>query len=380
MKYYFLIFVLILISCNSEKKEIVEKDVSENEEKDTMLILKPDVSSVWNELDNIDSPAFYKDAANSFIIATAKESDELVVYDAETAKEIRRVGGSGAELGQFERPNGIWVYANLCFVVERDNHRVQVLSLPDFKSLGFIGQDKLIKPYGLTVFRKDGRYNLYVTDNYEFVEDSIPADSLLGKRVLHYSFEFAENIKNLKFEKYIGDTQGEGVLKVVESIYADPVNDNLLICEEFEGEGNTCIKLYDLNGKFKKVIGKGLFKSQAEGLALIKCGKDGYWVSTDQSYNSNIFHFFDRKTFDLEASFQSENLSNTDGIWITQQSFGVNSKGAFIAVNNDGGIGYWNLGPLLFKLDLNCNNSNSENGEDEAIEVVGDINRIMIGM
>ncbi len=85
----------------------------------------------------------------------------------------------------------------------------------------------------------------------------------------------------MKFEKYIGDTQGEGVLKVVESIYADPVNDNLLICEEFEGEGNTCIKLYDLNGKFKKVIGKGLFKSQAEGLALIKCGKDGYWVSTD---------------------------------------------------------------------------------------------------
>lgn len=380
MKFYFLFFVLILISCNSEKKETETKVDDNVEVKDTMQIIKPDVLSVWNELDNIDSPAFYKDDANSFIIATAKESDELVVYDAETAKEIKRVGVSGTGLGQFERPNGIWVYANLCFVVERDNHRVQVLTLPDFKPLTFIGQEKLIKPYGLTVFSKDKRMHLYVTDNYEFVEDSIPADSLLGKRVLHYSFEYAENIKNVKFEKYIGDTQGEGVLKVVESIYADPVNDNLLICEEYEGEGNTCIKLYDLNGKFKKVIGKGLFKSQAEGLALIKCGKDGYWVSTDQSYNSNIFHFFDRKTFDLEASFQSENLSNTDGIWITQKSFGVNSKGAFIAVNNDGGIGYWNLGPLLFKLDLNCNNSNSESGEDEAIEAVGDINRIMIGM
>lgn len=357
MKIALITLVFILISCNSDKletKQETEKEVAE--EKQEMLKIKPDLLSPWIEEDNIDSPAFYQgDNDENWVIATAKSTDALVVYDALTGKEIKRIGSEGTELGKLDRPNGIWVHGNYCLVVERNNHRVQIFTLPEFKSLGFIGEDKLMKPYGLTVFQSDKKHHIYITDNYEYEEDKIPADSLLDKRVLHYTFELAgEELSNINFEKYIGETSGEGVLKIVESIYADPKNNYLLICEELEGEGNTCIKLYDLAGNFKQNIGLGLFKSQAEGLALIECGDGGYWISTDQSYDANIFHFLDRNTFELKASFKSENLSNTDGIWLTQSSFSENTMGAFIAVNNDGGIGLWNLENLLSKLEIEC--------------------------
>lgn len=381
MKYVSIIIAsFILLSCNKGDK-VIDKEISTDSTSNVMLKSKPDILSNWNEVDNIDSPAFFKDKSGSYVIATAKATDQLVVYNAIDGKVVKRVGGTGSNLGQFKRPNGIWVYGNLCFVVERDNHRVQVLSLPNFEPLTTFGDDKLKTPYGLTVARLNGKFNIYITDNYEFIEDQIPADSLLDKRVLHYTFNVEKGkITNINFEKYIGETNGEGVLRVVESIYADPVNDNLLICEEFEGEGNTCVKVYDLNGKFKKTIGLGLFKSQAEGLALLRCGKNGYWISTDQSTSSNIFHFFDRKTFEHVNSFESTNLSNTDGIWLTQESFDIYSQGAFIAVNNDGGIGIWNLGPLLFQLNIKCENSNPDEADENTADAVRVINQIMLGL
>jgi 3-phytase len=358
MKYLFITIAIFLISCGAEKnnKKAEETKVETKEESSEMFKIKPDVKSPWDEKDNIDSPAFYQtQEGENWIIATAKSTDKLFVYNAENGEVIKTVSGEGTELGKMDRPNGIWVHNDLCLVVERNNHRVQVFKLPEFEPLGFIGEDKLMKPYGLTVFEKDNKHHIYITDNYEYEEDVIPADSLLDKRVLHYSFNIEDGkLMDVNFEKYIGETTGDGVLKVVESIYADPKNDNLLICEELEGEGKTCIKLYDLEGNFKENIGLGLFKSQAEGLALVECSDGGYWISTDQSYDANIFHFLDRNTFELKASFQSDGLSNTDGIWLTQKSFGEFSKGQFIAVNNDGGVGAWDLEKIMTKLNLQC--------------------------
>jgi 3-phytase len=374
-----LLFVFFLFSCGGDKKPV--QKVNTDEDKNELIKLKPDILSNWNEDDNIDSPAFYKDKSGAYVVATAKSTHQLVVYNAKNGKEVRRIGNLGSELGQFNRPNGVWIYGELCFVVERDNKRIQVLRLPDFEPMLSIGEDRLSKPYGLTVFRKDGKFHLYVTDNYEYEEDVIPADSLLDKRVLHYTFAYNnKDILDLEFVKYIGAKEGEGVLKVVESIYADPVNNNLLIAEELEGKGNTCIKVYDLEGNFKKTVGLNLFESQAEGLALIRCGQKGYWISTDQSYDKNIFHFFDRTSFELIGSFESENLSNTDGIWITQESFDVFSQGAFIAVNNDGGIGVWNLGPLLFQLGISCDNSIPDEADENTANAVRIINKLLLSL
>lgn len=85
------------------------------------------------------------------MLATSKESHSLNVFDAVNGMMIRRVGGLGRELGQFNRPNGVWVVDSYGFVVERDNRRVQVLSLPDLVGLATFGEAELRKPYGLWI-------------------------------------------------------------------------------------------------------------------------------------------------------------------------------------------------------------------------------------
>jgi NHL repeat. len=87
--------------------------------------------------DNIDSPASWQAADGSlWLIATAKATDKLVVYDGQTGAHLRDVGTAGAGPGQFDRPNGIAVIDDLVLVVERDNRRVQVMTLPDFTPIG----------------------------------------------------------------------------------------------------------------------------------------------------------------------------------------------------------------------------------------------------
>src|SRR5690606_17347306 len=81
-----------------------------------------------NESDNVDSVAvWHSRTGDHWLLATAKATDVLLVYDAVNGAPLRRVGGSGSGLGEFRRPNGVTVMQDLAFIVERDNARVQVL-------------------------------------------------------------------------------------------------------------------------------------------------------------------------------------------------------------------------------------------------------------
>lgn len=291
-----------------------------------------------NEADNIDSPAvWHAPDGRHRLITTAKEGHSLLVYDASTGEYIRRIGQLGHQPGEFNRPNGILVIDDLVFVVERDNQRVQILRLPNFDSLGFLGDD-LRKPYGIWGHRIDQTYHVYVTDNYESENDQIPPDAELGDRVHYYTMGLIEEKPEWTLMRAFGDTSGEGVLRVVESIYGDPANGKLLIAEE--DERNTCVKVYDFDGAFTgTIIGKGLLKGQAEGIALYETSDtDGYWVLTDQSHTANYFLLFDRATFEYVGAFFSPNTTNTDGICLTQHRMPNFQAGAFYAVHNDGNV------------------------------------------
>lgn len=361
-----LIAVMPVVSCgvkNSDKEATVADSTQvASEEIIKDILIEEDIVSPWNESLNVDSPAFWTDGEQNLVIATMKEGHGLIVYEAETGEEIRRISEPGNKHGNFERPNGIWVIDDYCFVVERDNRRVQVLKLPSLKTIGTFAEEKLIKPYGISIYEGQSGYEVYITDNYENEledeidstdEDEIPADSLLGKRVLHYKVMITENGMAAKFERYIGETNGEGIIKVAESIYADPENNNLLIAEEFEPE--TCVKVYNLEtGKYSGTqIGKGRFQYQAEGIALYDKGNgEGYWFLTDQEEGDNTFFIHDRKTFEFLGSFKSKTTQNTDGVWLTRHSFGKFDNGIFIPVHNDGGIGIFDLNRLFEKLNL----------------------------
>ncbi len=358
MKYYhsfLMLIILTFLSCAEEKPEPA-KESKTCWGKDSLYIIKETYLTKWDDTENIDSPAFWqsKDKSKNWLIATAKEGHCLAVYNAENGERLKTIGKEGDSEGEFSRPNGIWVIDDMAFVVERDNNRIQVLSLPDFKTVLMFGQDKLINAYGLTVFKENDYYRLWVTDNYETKNEEIPPDSLLNKRVLEYKISNKGGNLNAEFIKYIGDTTEKGALRIVESIYADPENNLLMIAEE--DERNTHIKVYDLDGNFiGKTIGEGDFKYQAEGIALYKKeGGKGFWIFTDQADNHNTFRIYSRRDFKYLCRFQPEETTNTDGVWLTQTSFPGFEEGAFFAVNNDGGVGAFSWKALSDTLCLKC--------------------------
>jgi len=188
--------------------------------------------------DNIDSPASWTTPEGQvWLIATAKATDKLVVYDGQTGAKLRDVGSLGTAPGQFDRPNGIAVVDDLVLIVERDSHRVQVLQLPDFSPLGVFGADDLRKPYGLWVNKQGNGYDVYVTDSYDAGEDAqgndvLPPLAELDKRVRRYALTVQGGKAQAALTASIGDTTEAGALRVVESIWGDPANDRLLIAEE----------------------------------------------------------------------------------------------------------------------------------------------------
>ena len=323
---------------------------------DTAVV--PTLAEAWmtprDTLDNIDSPAVWHGPdGQHWVLSTAKYTDVLVVNDAATGEPIKRLGGSGTRRGQMERPNGIAVADDLAFVVERDNHRVQVFRLPGFTSLGTFGDRDLKLPYGIALYPDGpGRFVVYVTDNYEMPDETVPPDSMLGERVRRYAVTIRGDRVTAEPQGAFGDTAGPGVLKVVESIAVDVPNQRLLIAEELETASH--IKVYTLDGKFTgTILGQGLFPSQAEGIILYACGDTaGYWITTDQSLTVNTFHVFDRRSLEHVGSFRGDSTRNTDGIALTQRGFGPFPQGAVYAVHNDGNVAAFGWAQIAEALKL----------------------------
>ncbi|NZA26882.1 phytase [Luteimonas sp. SJ-92] len=295
--------------------------------------------------DNIDSPAAWRTPDGKvWTIATAKATDRLVVYDGESGATLRTVGASGDAPGEFRRPNGIAVIDDLAFVVERDNHRVQVLQLPSFAAVASFGAGDLVKPYGLWVHRTAEGYALYVTDAYMAGEDAdgediLPPLAALDRRVKRYDVARDGDALNATLAGAFGDTGEEGALRVVESIWGDAANDRLLIAEEDESYANE-LKVYDLAGNYAgRTLGRGLFAAQAEGIALRTCADGGgWWLTTEQGKGRTVFHLFDRRTLAHAGAVAGVSVANTDGIWLHQDASARFPHGALYAVHDDQGV------------------------------------------
>jgi 3-phytase len=309
--------------------------------------------------DNIDSPAAWTSPDGStWLIATAKATDQLVVYDGDTGRHLRAVGTRGDGPGQFRRPNGVFVIDDLLFVVERDNRRVQVMALPGFESLAAFGSSDLVKPYGLWVRPQDGGYELFVTDAYmagedDEGEDIAPPLAELDRRVKRFQVTgTGANLRGTLVNAF-GDTGPDGALRVVESIWGDAASGRLLIAEEDEAYANE-IKVYGLDGRWQgRVFGRDVFKAQAEGIALWQCQDgSGYWLTTEQGPGQTVFHLFDRASLDHVGAFTGAAVANTDGIWLHQAGTRAFPDGAFYAVHDDQGVVGFDWRAIAAALDL----------------------------
>ncbi len=306
-------------------------------------VVKEFFSTTRQPAEDIDSAAVWHGPDDRrLLLVTSKAGHSLNVFDAVNGMMLRRVGGRGVELGQFDRPNGVWVVDDYAFVVERDNRRVQVLSLPDLVGLATFGADELGKPYGLWVHpRGRGEYLVYVTDNYETADGATPPTAELGRRVRVYEVEAQGPLVEGEYVRSFGATSGAGVLHVVESIHGDPAHDRLLVADEDQDPARGLnLKVYDLAGNFTgRTVGDGLFRHQVEGIALYETGeRSGWWIVADQGKAENFFRLFDRETLEPAGVFRGERTLNTDGVWVTNRAMPRFPAGAFYAADADAAV------------------------------------------
>lgn len=290
----------------------------------------------------------------AWLIATAKAADQLVVFDADTGRHLRTVGGPGELPGQFRRPNGIAVWADLAFVVERDNHRVQVLGLPDLRPRGFIGADTLRVPYGLWLQETaPGELELLVTDS--FMTDAqagvLPPRAQMDQRVRRFKVQLDQDgsITGTDAGSF-GDTGEAGMLRLVESIGGDPAHDRLLIADEDRRVGST-LRDYTLAGRFR---GGSLpvFSADAEGVALWDCDMDsGWWIAVDQ-LTPTLFRVYDRVSLAPLGTFTGERVSQTDGIVLYAAGTPRFPAGALFAQHDDRAVAAFDLRDVARALQL----------------------------
>ncbi len=311
--------------------------------------------SPMQPVDNIDSPtAWHAPDGSTWVIASAKATDRLVVYDGATGARLGAFGRAGEAAGELRRPNGVFVIDDLLFVVERDNRRVQVFSLPAFESLLAFGAEDLRNPYGLWVGRNDDGYVVHVTDSYQTARDKVPPLSELDRRVKRFQVDrdgggaMAAHL----IDTY-GDTGVDGALRVVESIWADPVNDRVLIAEEDESWANE-VKLYTLAGRYTgRNFGADILEAQAEGIALYACDDGGgYWLTTAQGKTQTTFHVFERSSLEHVGAFAGRQVANTDGVWLSQTATTRFPAGVFYAVHDDQGLAGFDWRDIARTLDL----------------------------
>lgn len=308
--------------------------------------------------DELDSLATWPtEDGRTWLIATAKSTHRLVVFDADTGARLRDVGGEGNAPGQFYRPNGIAVYGDMVFVVERDNRRVQVLSLPDFKPVGSFGEKELRSPYGLWMTETEpGELEVYVTDSFMYGAkfDQVPPLAELDQRVRRYRVQLDQAGRlRASYAGSFGDTTERAALRMVESIGGDPANDRLLIADEDRRHEST-LREYSFSGRYTgRSLPQDSFSAEAEGVVLWACGEDdGYWIAVDQLAPLTIFHLFDRATLEPRGSFEGETTAHTDGVALHAATTATFPSGALFAVHDDKSVAAFDLAEVARVLDL----------------------------
>lgn len=326
-------------AADREPDENVEQDPLLGEARIPHVVVPEAFLTAATPKENVDSPASWRAADGTrWLIASAKATDRLVVYDGNTGKTLRTVSGTGTALGRMQRPNGVAVVDDLMLVVERDNRRVQVFQLPDFEPLLVFGTEDLKQPYGLWVRPQQDGYEVIVSDNYMSPQDPDrpPPLAELGQRFRRYQLRRGAGGWEAKLVGSFGETTEAGAIRIAESVFGDPDNDRLLLAEEDVASG-TRLREYGLDGRYRgRDIGADLFKAQAEGMALAKCADGGgFWIATDQFKDRSVFHVFDRATLAYRGAFTGNKTANTDGVWLDQGADARFPQGVFYAVDDD---------------------------------------------
>src|SRR5690606_10809738 len=242
-------------------------------------------------------------------------------------------------------------------VSERDNRRVQVLGLPDFRPLGSFGEGLLRSPYGVWAYESvPGELQVYVTDSFMLGPDFdvVPPLHELDRRVHRFVVRPGEDgLPRAQPAGTFGETSEQAALRIVESLAGDPTYDRLLVADEHRGHG-TALREYTLTGRpTGGGVAPGVFAAEPEGLALWACTPDaGYWIAADQLFPLTVFRVFDRVTLAPRGTFSGTVTAWTDGVALHASSTARFPSGVLYAVHHDRAVAAFDLRDIARTLGL----------------------------
>lgn len=324
-------FAAIAAGCQGDTDQVEPRPATESTPEVTGRIVE--VRERWvSEADtawNLDTPALLGSGDSAVVLVTAKGTHDLKVFDAATGATLPAIGTPGAGAGQFMRPNAVYTVGDLSLVVERDNHRIQVLKGASTTPAGSFGEAELALPYGIAVAGALPDLTLWVTDDFEAT-----AERDLSHRVHRFDVRFAEDgTPTVLGNRVIGTAEGEGALAVVETIGVDPQRNRLLIADEVQ----KAYLVFDTAGIYQgERMGDGFISGDPEGMALVGCPDgSGYWIATDQQDGASFFRVFRRDDLHYIGTFHGPRTNNTDGVSFAPGSVAGFDGPAFFAVDDD---------------------------------------------
>lgn len=300
---------------------------------------------------DVDTPALWTDEARGLVLVTAKGTHELKVFDGADGALIGSWGSEGTGPGEYQRPNGVLVVEDFALVVERDNRRIQVLHMPEGTSLGSFGEDVLEYPYGLAARGSAAELELWVTDDYEYQEDVVPDD--LTRRVHRFTVTLRrDGPPEVLDHSTFGAPDGDGALRVVESIQIDPEHGVLFVADE----SRRAYLRYGVEGSYQgERLGAGLIEGDPEGIVLVRCSDEGgYWIVTDQQDDVSFFRVFGRTDLAYVGTFRGEITTNTDGTTFAHGPVPGFPEGVMYAIHDDQALAAFDWGEIARALGLSA--------------------------
>lgn len=298
---------------------------------DTAVVVAERWVSEADTLWDLDTPALWTDGVVGRVLVTGKGSHDLRVFDGAGGHTLETVGEEGDGPGQYLRPNGVIVVGDFALISERDNRRIQVLQMPAGRSLGSFGSEVLEYPYGIAATGSPEDLTLWVTDDYGG-DDRTDVDPT--RRLHRFDVVLrAETAPEVTGHEAFGDSTGDGVLQVVESIQVDPDRSLLFVADE----SRKAYLAYGADGAYRgDLLAEGYVEGDPEGIALVRCGEGGgYWIVTDQQDEVSLFRVFDRIDLAYLGAFRGIRTANTDGITFAPGPVPGFPEGVLYAVHDD---------------------------------------------
>lgn len=234
-------------------------------------------NSLENQLN--ERLAFFSLATPPWLLATDSVADKIHIYQANDATFLKSFGTSGAHPFELSEPNYLTLIDNIVFIGEQKNHRIQIVLLPEFTFLGFLGDNILKSPSSITAIQLTPKeYLIYILDQESATENTT-----------YYLHQFHLQWKEQSLvSEWIDKKKLE---RPPFFIAADSQNQQLIIAQkESEKKSTGILEIYSLQNEHLFSMPFTSSKGQTGAVTLVPTSDNhGYWIILGKDGTCSVY-------------------------------------------------------------------------------------------